>query len=428
MNDAGTAEAGLDPRALASATRAEAARSYLLRWRPIVATTFLVLTVALTVAFPDSARPAVVLAIAAITVASWSAVGAVVLGVEALAVAFVLTLVDVPLVSAWAIATHSSTGEGMSALAAIVLVAAWLLGPRIAAAVGALSCAAILGAWFLHERWADQQVLPDVAWVVVASTVLSVAISLDRDRALHAVGRAARESVDAMRDVVQLRRRLVADVSHELRTPLTAINGVPDPVLDDDLELDGSMARDLLREARRGGDRLERLVTQLLVVERAEAGELVLAPRPVAATRVLGAAVRAVPVPINRSVRIAFTTDDARHAVLSVDESRAIDMVANLVRNALEHGEGEVLLEAALLGPVFRLDVRDEGPGLQLGTERHAFEPFATFGHHLGSAGLGLATARAFALAHDGSLDYVPDRGDGRHAFRLLLPVTPPID
>lgn len=356
---------------------------------------------------------------------SWIAAGAVTLGIEALLVALLLTIVDIPLVVAWAISTHSSTGEGMSALAAVVLIAAWLLGPRIAAAIGAVSVTVILMTWFLHDRWSSNQAVPDVIWIICASSVLAVAISLDRDRALADVGRSARHSVAAMRDVVRLRRRLVADVSHELRTPLTAINGFLDTVLATDIDLSAERTRELLLEARRGGERLEHLVSQLLVVDRAEHGELALEIAPVRARRVLSSAVRSVPVPSGRSVQITYVDEDAGDAMLLVDQARSREVIANLVANAIFHGRGSVELLVTRSGTQLCIDVQDEGSGLAPGTEQHAFEPFTSFGAHLGAAGLGLATARAYTLAQGGSLEYIEDAGWGMHAFRLLLPLVP---
>ncbi len=419
-----TTEAVLEPRELAAAARAASAHVYLARWRPAVMTTFLAATVALTAVFPDEARTGVVITVALLTGASWLAAAAVSFGLEARSVAFVLTLADVPLVVAWALSRQSSTGEGMSALAAVVLIAAWLLGPRVAAAIGAVAATTVLATWFLHERWASQQALPDVVWIICASSVLAVAISLDRDRALTDVGRTARRSVTAMREVVQLRRRLVADVSHELRTPLTAINGFLDTVLSEDLDLDSERTRELLLEARRGGERLEQLVAQLLVVDRAETGELQLEIAPIAARRVIGPAARSVPAPPRRSAHVTYVDDDAEDALLLVDQARCREIIANLVSNAFVHGRGNVEISVTRLGPVLCIDVQDEGSGLVPGTEQHAFEPFTTFGAHHGAAGLGLATARAYTLAQGGSLDYVDDVGWGAHAFRLLLPLA----
>lgn len=419
-----TTDAGLDPRDLATAARASSAHKYLVRWRPVVMTGFLAATVALTITFPDDAQRRVVVAVAVITGASWLAAGAVTLGMQALTVALVLTIIDVPLALAWALSNPSSTGEGMSALAAVVLIAAWLLGPRIAAAIGAFAATTVLAMWFLHERWAAEHALPDVLWIICASSVLAVAISLDRDRALASVGRTAQRSMTAMREVVQLRRRLVADVSHELRTPLTAINGFLDTVLSGDLDLDSERTREMLIEARRGGERLEQLVEQLLIIDRADAGELTLEIAPIRARHILGPAVKSVPVPPRRSVHVTYVDADAGDAILLVDKARCREIIANLVSNAFLHGRGDVEISVTQLGPVLCIDVQDEGSGLVPGTEQHAFEPFTTFGAHLGSAGLGLATARAYTHAQGGSLDYLDDVGWGAHAFRLLLPVA----
>lgn len=424
MNQATVIESQLDPRELALQARVVAARAYLVRWRPLIVTVLFTATLALSVAFPDDARAGVVTTIALFLATSLVAAAAVILGAAPLPMAFGLTLLDVPLVAAWAIATDSSTGESMSALGITVLVAAWLHGPRVAAFIGSLATAAILGVWFGHERWATDQVLPDVVWVVNTCSVLAVVISLDRDRALRDVGHGARRAVAAMRDVVQLRRRLVADVSHALRTPLTSINGFLDTVLAGDVDLDDETTRTLLVEARRGGERLERLIGELLVVERAYAGVLDLDVTSVRAEELVDGATRAFPIPPRRRLRVSWWDEDARSSLVLVDEDRSSEILANLLSNAIRHGRGDVEFSCCLIGPMLRIDVSDTGDGLPAHAEEHAFEPFATFGEHVGFAGLGLAVSRAYALAQGGTLEYVADDGTGTHAFRLQLPVT----
>jgi signal transduction histidine kinase len=411
-------------RAAVVRARTTAARGYLVQWRPAVFTVAMVLALVATLVHRDAARPGVLVVLALFVVVSWGAAVAVRLGAAALTVALVVTIIDLPLVAAWAIETRSAVGEGLSGMLGVVLVAAWLLGPRIALSTGAMAVAIILGIWFVDGPWSAPQIVPDVAWVVAGGTVVAVAIATSAERALREIAEANDRSQTALHELTSMRRRLVADVSHELRTPLTTINGFLDTILREDLTLDEDERRELLLEARRGGARLEHLVSRLLTVERTGSGDLPMVVERHDAMALVERAVELVEVPADRTIRIESFQPDDDHAAVLADERRIVELVRAIVENAVEHGSGEVLVLVTQLGPVLRIDVCDDGPGLPPGTEQHAFEPFTTFGTHHGAAGLGLATGRAYAVAHGGSLDYVADCGNGRHAFRLLLPLA----
>jgi signal transduction histidine kinase len=417
------AAADVDARLALRRARARAALPYLQRWRPLVVTLVFVGTILTSVAAPHDARPGVIVAVSAMFVATWGAAALTHAGMRPRRIAFAITLLDIPLITAWAIETRSSTGEGLSALVGTALVAAWLFGPRPAALIGTLTIVATLGTWFVGGPWAEPQVLPDVTWVLMAGTVLAVALASEVEHALLESTRSLRGAITKMRELDRMRRRLVADVSHELRTPLTAINGFLDTVLRDDLEFDPATSRELIAEARRGGARLELLVSDLLDIERASGGTLPLVLEERSLGELVERAVRAVPTPTGRDVRVDLR-EGAATAVALVDERRFFQVVANLVDNALHHGVGTVRVRCHAVGGELCVDVLDDGPGLPRGSERHVFEPFTSFGSNAGSAGLGLSIARAFVQAHGGSLEYVPEADDGAHAFRISLPRT----
>jgi signal transduction histidine kinase len=407
--------------------RTRAARPYLVRWRPLVLTVLFLGTVLASVAAPADARTGVVVVIGLMFVTTWCAAFATRAGAPPRVVALVVTILDVPFITAWALETRSATGEGLSALVGTALVAAWLFGPRPAALIGALTVVATLGTWFTGGPWAEPQLLPDVTWVLLAGTVLAVALASEVEHALLDSTRSLRGAIDQMRELDRMRRRLVADVSHELRTPLTAVNGFLDTVLRDDIDLDAAASRELLAEARRGGARLEQLVSDLLDIERASGGTLPLVLEEWPLGTLVEAAVRAVPNGTDRDVRVELR-DGATTAIVLVDERRFFQVIANLVDNALHHGMGTVHVCCQAAPSELLVDVLDDGPGLPPGTEEHVFEPFTSFGSDAGSAGLGLSIARAFVRAHGGTLEYVPESESGSHAFRIALPrtVVPP--
>jgi two-component system OmpR family sensor kinase len=100
--------------------------------------------------------------------------------------------------------------------------------------------------------------------------------------------------------------------------------------------------------------------------------------------------------------------------VVEVDPTRIRQALANLVANALRHGE-RVSLVVGQTGATAHVDVRDDGPGVPEG-----LDPFARGVGTVGSTGLGLWVARTTVEAHGGSLELL-DRGPGAW-FRLALP------
>lgn len=397
------------------------ARPYVGTWRPVILLAALSGTLALTVAFPDGARIEVVAAIAFMTAISLAAALAQRLGADTGMLVLGVTCLDVPLIAIWAMQT-SAVGESLAALVGPILIAALFCGTRTTLLIGAGSMATTLAIWFGHERWAEPQVIPDVLWILAVATSISWLLARETEHAVIASGRSTRRLMLELDELEMLRSRLVADVSHELRTPLTAINGFLDTALRDDLAVDAPSKRELLLEARRGGARLELLITDLLDVERAELGTVPLTMRRRPIGPLIDDVVRGTPRPPDRPINSMFADAALRATMVSVDEERFAQMLGSLIENAIRHGNGRIEVRCTVQGRTVQIDVTDEGEGLPVGRESQAFERFTSFGEHHGSAGLGLTIARALAIAHGGSLEFVHGADDRPHSFRLLLP------
>ena len=93
-----------------------------------------------------------------------------------------------------------------------------------------------------------------------------------------------------------------------------------------------------------------------------------------------------------------------------MDPVRIRQALANLIDNALRHGDGTITLRGCVNGTTVHLDVVDEGPGFSPDLTSRAFERFAR-GEHArsrGGAGLGLPIVRTLATAHDGTAEILP--------------------
>jgi two-component system, OmpR family, sensor kinase len=226
---------------------------------------------------------------------------------------------------------------------------------------------------------------------------------------------AARGETEATLD---RQRAFVADASHELRTPLTSILANLE-LLESDL--DGEQ-QEMAASALRSSRRMRRLVADLLLLARADAGRE--APK--------------APVDLAAVAREAAREAGAlsAHHIVSVDapepvviEGVADDLhrlAANLVENALIHTPGgtPVTVSVRREGDSAVLEVSDRGPGVSPAMRERVFERFARGGGDAapsGGSGLGLAIVRAVAEAHGGSVE-LDDAESGGARFTVRLP------
>lgn len=223
--------------------------------------------------------------------------------------------------------------------------------------------------------------------------------------------------VEQLRGMEADARRFVADVSHELRTPLAALAAVAD-VLDEEAarlpEPAGTAARLVSQETHN----LTRLVNDLIEISRFDSGVAAPALDEVDVAELVRATLRARgwSEPVHTELPPAVTA--------RLDPRRVDVILANLVGNALRHGEPPVSVRLSADPHWIALEVRDHGPGLGEAVLPHVFDRFykadAARARSEGS-GLGLAIARENARLHRGDLT-VTNAPDGGAVFTLRLP------
>lgn len=198
-----------------------------------------------------------------------------------------------------------------------------------------------------------------------------------------------------------------AVMAHELRNPLASLKGNAQLLARSLPEADKTRGKaDLVvREAVR----LEKLTNDLL--EFARTGEIAVADAdPVALLREVAADIPRVDV-----------ESDGAPARWKMDRERMRQVLANLIDNALQAGEGRVTaaVTSGAKGLVYR--VRDRGPGIPADDLDKIFEPFVTT--RTRGTGLGLAVAKRIVDLHGGSI--AADNADGGGAvFTVTLPRT----
>ncbi len=237
-------------------------------------------------------------------------------------------------------------------------------------------------------------------------------------------------SLDAARTeregAMQKQREFVADASHELRTPLTSVLANLE-LLQASLGAPGQAEdREIVDSALRSSKRMSRLVADLLLLARADAGRLDRHRRCDLAQIAGEAAAEAAPLMGDRTLTV-----DNEHPIRvegSPDELHR--MVLNLLDNAANHTPAGSLVELGLRteGNEAVIEVADDGPGIPAAVRAQIFDRFVRGQGPADTAGgtgtgLGLAIVSAVAASHGGTVEATAS-GAGGALFRARIPLA----
>jgi heavy metal sensor kinase len=218
-------------------------------------------------------------------------------------------------------------------------------------------------------------------------------------------------------------RRFIADVSHELRTPLTAMQGNLE-VLARGAARDPQLLNESLDDMRREVARLIRMVNDLLLLARSDAG-IQIRRDPVELDTLLLETHRELR-PLAGQVQLRIGEED--QAVVIGDRDRIKQALLNLGINAIQHTPpgGVVTLSLTIRDGHAALSVADTGYGIAPQDLPHIFERFYRADqsrcHNGGGAGLGLSIVRSVVEAHGGKVLVSSEPGKGS-VFTMLLPL-----
>jgi two-component system OmpR family sensor kinase len=221
-------------------------------------------------------------------------------------------------------------------------------------------------------------------------------------------------------NALQAQRRFVADASHELRTPLTTIRGNIG-LLASASEVSDQDRKEALQDMASEAERMSRLVSNLLVLARADAG-LHLIKRPVHVDNILQEVYRHARR-LGDGVQVRL--EGPEPAQVQGDPDYLKQLLLILVDNAIKNTPpgGEICLADPVDNGYVRLTVRDTGHGIPPEALPHIFERFyqADRSRSGGGTGLGLAIAKWIAEEHGGRIDAQSQVGAGS-TFTVWLP------
>jgi len=249
---------------------------------------------------------------------------------------------------------------------------------------------------------------------------------------LTTLGQAFNRMTANLRSADKAKNAFIADVSHELRTPLTVIKGTIETLQDgaiDDLAARGPFLDAMSRET----ERLIRLVSDLLVLTRADAGALNLQPALLDLGELARSRCEHLKRPAGkRQVRleVAPSAETGAGCLVWADADRVAQVLDNLLDNAIRYSPPGGVVQVALERDNGQVACRvsDSGPGIPAEHLPWIFERFyradPARGRSQGGSGLGLAIVRGLVTAHGGRVAAASREGQGT-TVTFWLPAAP---
>ena len=223
--------------------------------------------------------------------------------------------------------------------------------------------------------------------------------------------------------------RFLQHVSHELKTPLTAMREGADLLAEGVV---GELTEEQQRIARilhSNSVQLQRRIEDLLNYSALQAEKAALVKQKANLTKVLDAVLQDQNLIImSKGLRMELSCPEI---MIDCDEQKIKIILDNLLSNAVKFSPpgGCIRIWTSKTAELAQLDIVDAGAGVDETDREKIFEPFyqgrRVLDSHVRGTGLGLSTAREYALAHGGNIELVPRVAVGAH-FRLTLPLRDP--
>ncbi|MBN2980964.1 ATP-binding protein [Cohnella algarum] len=218
--------------------------------------------------------------------------------------------------------------------------------------------------------------------------------------------------------------RFLAHTSHELRTPLHGMMSIAQSVAIKEKEsMDGKSAEDMQLLVTIGR-RMSHLLDDLLDVVRLREKRIILQKKPISLSSVASGVIDMLNyLTEGKPVRLKSEIKDSFPPALA-DEKRLVQILYNLVHNAIKHTEeGTVAVSAEIRNGTIAVRVTDTGSGMDEETQARIFLPYEQGPGDGGGIGLGLSISKELAELHGGGLTARSELGKGS-TFELTLPLA----
>jgi PAS domain S-box-containing protein len=230
-----------------------------------------------------------------------------------------------------------------------------------------------------------------------------------------------REAAQRLRTLDDMKNTFLEAVSHDLRTPLTSILGSALTLERSRLDLPGDDAIDMVGRIATNARKLERLLSDLLDLDRLQRGIVSPKRRPTDLKDFVHRAVAEI------DTRGRVVEVDVQLGNVPIDQAKTERILENLLSNTLRHTpqEAKIWVRARPQDGGVLLIVEDDGPGVPAELRDAIFEPFrqvpGSSAVHSPGVGIGLSLVRRFAELHGGTA-WAEEREGGGASFHVFLP------
>lgn len=292
----------------------------------------------------------------------------------------------------------------------------------------------IYAATFLYVALMD--ILPDpppltsAAWLQLFTTVFVLYFILDVSFVFLALYRKGLKQLDDLRlehektmKAYEVKSKFLSTVSHELRTPLTSIKASIDLINSGVLGTIPDTMQPILQIAGKNSKRLADLINDLLDVQKIEAGEMIYHFSTVNLRTLVEESVEANQG-FARQLGIGLVTRlPETDALVEGDEARLMQVMANLLSNALKFSNPGAHVEVAVerRGAKVRVAVKDAGMGIAPESRELVFGKFTQIDssdqRRVGGTGLGMHITKQIVDKHHAHIDFESELGRGTTFF-----------
>ena len=283
--------------------------------------------------------------------------------------------------------------------------------------------------------WAASSALRPITMMAAqaeAITIRSADWRLEASSVTDELGQLARafnQLLSRLGAASQMQRQFMADASHELRTPVSVIQTAAEVTLEREMREEWEY-REALTIVNEQSTRLSRMVEDMFVLARADAGGYRLLRRSLDVDDIVAECVRAVSV-VAASRDIQLTMAVQPDVSVNADDGLLRQLVTNLLDNAVQHTPpgGSIAVAIKSDGGSVTIIVADTGPGIPPADRERVFERFVRLDparSATSGAGLGLPIARWIAEQHEGTLTVEQTAVSGGCSFIVRLPTRQP--
>ncbi|WP_102225718.1 sensor histidine kinase [Acidimangrovimonas sediminis] len=241
--------------------------------------------------------------------------------------------------------------------------------------------------------------------------------------------RIIKEESEKAKIASEIKSQFISTVSHELRTPLTSIKGSLDLANSGLLGEVPEKLKRVLGIAVKNGQRLEKLVNDLLDVQKIEAGKMEFQLERLNVNELVKESIESATGYAEKLGIHVTTILPAREMFIQGDHSRLVQVMNNLLSNAFKFSNenGSVQVRVTSDGDHVRISVQDEGLGIPESARDRIFRSFSQVDssdrRKVEGTGLGLNIAKQIVERHAGTIDYTSEHGVGS-TFYIELPLS----